>query len=754
MAVGSCLLGYLILQRWGYRLQPTSKEEATKAVELSSQAIDTDDAIVSEDDDWLNFSAMAEGVLKNLEVLDLSKDSLTIGIIAHWGRGKSSFINLLRKQIEKNDGLIIAFNPRGSKSVSAIQEDFFDAFAKELSRHYLGFGLLLARYTKHIGLLNQYEWTRPLGSLLTLLLPGKELEAVNRTLRDLGKRVYVLLDDLDRLSAEEILEVLKLIDRNASFANTVFITAYDKDYVNNVLKKHLDYGLNHSFIDKYISFEYPLPEPNREILKCIMEVLLLSKVHTNDRKLHWKMRRGWDQVADLVLRSLDSVRDLKRYFNLMILRYNEVIDKVESEDYFLLYLICHKDFSVYSVLDSRRILRLDAMSRRYVLAPNFEKELRLISQWDGTKNILERLFPYSWEGGTDKSLRSEFGFGFYFNADVANQNTPYADVKSKVISCNRKSNTYEVIDAMVEELGIVRVRKAFLYHVKSPRRINELNNRAETIKLMAYIAIKYDRLESGVSILREELLKLLSIDGYREYKELGLVLDLAGYQKMLEPMLSMGIDKEPLWMSDLLSEFDYGGDAFNRFVYCDDKIAEVLLKCQSSYYRGWTPSDNSRENALAFLDGWNAVDSIYIDQAYEELFSLIYRYPDGCLWMLIDRSYDRGNIAEMKANLDPQLRFLRKHDVRLDAKRFKLSIIKDRLKRMEEHGFSTSKWLDGMTKSARYIFDYVGSAPGGEPVRVIDILLPGDSKLDSIDYIYRAILEQEKKDSQQAMPEG
>ena len=755
MAVGSCLLGYLILQRWGYRLQPTSKEEATKAVELSSQAIDTDDAIVSEDDDWLNFSAMAEGVLKNLEVLDLSKDSLTIGIIAHWGRGKSSFINLLRKQIEKNDGLIIAFNPRGSKSVSAIQEDFFDAFAKELSRHYLGFGLLLARYTKHIGLLNQYEWTRPLGSLLTLLLPGKELEAVNRTLRDLGKRVYVLLDDLDRLSAEEILEVLKLIDRNASFANTVFITAYDKDYVNNVLKKHLDHGLNHSFIDKYISFEYPLPEPNREILKCIMEVLLLSKVHTNDKKLHWKMRRGWDQVADLVLRSLDSVRDLKRYFNLMILRYNEVIDKVESEDYFLLYLICHKDFSVYSVLDSRRILRLDATSRRYVLVPNFEKELRLISQWDGTKNILERLFPYSWEGGgTNKSLRSEFGFGFYFNADVANENTPYADVKSKIISCNRKSNPYEVIDAMVEELGIVRVRKAFLYHVKSPRRINELNNRAETIKLMAYIAIKYDQLESGVSILREELLKLLSIDGYREYKELGLVQDLAGYQKMLEPMLSMGIDKGPLWMSDLLSEFDYGGDAFDRFVYLDDKIAEVLLKCQSSYYRGWTPSDNSIDIALAFLEGRSAVDSIYIDQAYEELFSLIYRYPDGCLWMLIDRSYDRGNIAEMKANLDPQLRFLRKHDVRLDAKRFKLSIIKDRLKRMEEHGFSTSKWLDGMTESARYIFDYVGSAPGGEPVRVIDILLPGDSKLDSIDYIYRAILEQEKKDSQQAMPEG
>lgn len=421
VAVGSCLLAYFILYRWSYRPQRTREEYAIKVLGLSSQAIGPDDAIENEEDDWLGFFRMITIVRENLQALDLSKGSLSVGVIAPWGRGKSSFINLLKKELKKDGGIIIPFNPRGSKSVSSIPEDFFDVFAKELSRHYLGFSLLLARYTKHLGLLNQYEWTRPLGSLLTLVLPGKEQEAVNRTLRELGKRVYVLLDDLDRLSGEEILEVLKLMDRNASFSNTVFIVAYDKAYVNNVLKKHLDHGLNHSFIDKYISWEIPLPEPDKETLELLMRIEL--QVRETDRYLmaYVEIQKGWKEVGSTVVESLNSVRDLKRYLNLMIPRYNGVFGKVDCRDYFLLYLLCYKDSGIYLALQSRRILQLDAPTQTYVLIPSYEEELKQVSQWKGSKSILERLFaPSPEEEETDPrrlSLRNVSGFNTYFSGN-------------------------------------------------------------------------------------------------------------------------------------------------------------------------------------------------------------------------------------------------------------------------------------------------------------------------------------------------
>ena len=576
MAVVACLLGCLILHRWDSWPQPKSKGEASKETELSSQAIDPDDAIEREEDDWLCFSDMAWAVRMNLKMLDLSKGALTVGVIAPWGRGKSSFINLLRNRLERDGGIIIPFNARGSKSISSIPEDFFDTFAKELSRHYLGFGLLLARYTKHIGLLNQYTWTRPLGSLLTLLLPGKEQEAVNRTLRELGKRVYVLLDDLDRLSGEEILEVLKLMDRNASFSNTVFITAYDKAYVNNVLKKHLDHGLDHSFIDKYISWEIPLPAPNKEMLERLMRIELRMRV---------KDQRGCKEVGSTVVESLDSVRDLKRYLNLMIPRYHGVSSKVDCGDYFLLYLLCYKDLGVYLALHSRRILQLDVPTKTYVLIPRYEEELKQVSQWKGSKSILERLFALSPEeekvDSLCRSLRSEPKFDTYFRGFNFLDSILYGPVLLEIIHSMRKRSLLNDIDDLLKVYEVGRVIEAFLYLVSSPCRRGE--NRAEAIKAMAYMAFTLNLPEGLVKSLKEELEKFFSLDQYERYIEMDVAPDLPSYKFLLEPMLTFVVEENPQWISDIIDKFNLEGDrASERYVYTAEELSKLLSDHQKS----------------------------------------------------------------------------------------------------------------------------------------------------------------------------
>ena len=594
MAVGSCLLGYLILQRWGYRLQPEIKDEAQKGMGLSSLAVDTDSAIVSDKEDWLGFSGMAWILCRNLEMLDLYERSLTVGIIAPWGRGKSSFINLLRANLEQDDRIIVTFNPRGSKSVTSIPEDFFDTFAKELSRHYLGFGLLLARYAKHLGLLNQYEWTRPLGSLLTLLLPGKEQEAVNRTLRELGKRVYVLLDDLDRLSGEEILEVLKLMDRNASFSNTVFITAYDKAYVNNVLKKHLDHGLDHSFIDKYISLEFPLSEPSKEVLERLVGVALCRKSYSSVSSMYRHVQRGWDQIGRRVVESLDSVRDLKRYLNLVIPRYNAVSVQVDCKDYFLLHLLCYKDLGVYLALHSKRMLRLDVATNTYVLIPDYEKELKLVSQWEGSKSILERLFLKSMEEEERdpwcSSLRSVSGFDTYFRGLEGGR--PYGQVLSNIInSVNSRISPmpyarclpplFVDIDGLIRIQDVGYVVDAFLYLVRSPLQSSE--NRAETIKTMAYMAFKGKIPEIEARILREELIEFLSLDRYKLYEKLGVIPDLGAYKYLLEPMLSCVIREKSQWVSNIIQTVDLaGGISSKRCVYTIEELTKLLSAYEKS----------------------------------------------------------------------------------------------------------------------------------------------------------------------------
>ena len=585
IALVSCLLGYLILQRWGYRLQPEIKKEAQRETELSYQTIDSDDAIESEEDDWVGFSELARGVHWNLKALDLSKGALTVGIIAPWGRGKSSFINLLRKRLERDGGIIIPFNPRGSKSISSIPEDFFDTFAKELSRHYLGFGLLLARYTKHLGLLNQYTWTRPLGSLLTLLLPGKEQEAVNRTLRELGKRVYVLLDDLDRLSGEEILEVLKLMDRNASFSNTVFITAYDKAYVNNVLKKHLDHGLTHSFVDKYISWEIPLPAPNKEMLERFVEISLPKKIRGGLSATHEQVQEGWSQARDIMMESLDSVRDLKRYFNLMIPRYKEVSYMLDGGDYFLLYLLCYKDLGVFIALNSKQILRLEDSTNTYMLTPNYKEELKKLSRWEGTKDILKRLFSESLEEErkevSPNSLRSRSGFDVYFRGFEIMEGTPFHSILKRIVLPMSVSSSFESIDSLLEEQGEKAVIDALRYQVRCS--VLGKENRAMTILAMAYLALAKGLQGDDVDTLWADLVEFLSWDRYIRYEQLGVIQDLDAYKQLLEPTLNFVVQKNPERVSLIIRKLSHEESLFvTSCLYSVEELSKLLSKHQKS----------------------------------------------------------------------------------------------------------------------------------------------------------------------------
>ena len=319
---------------------------------LGIYRVENDKPITSEAEDWLGFKDQVTTLFDILQSIELREEpsSLTLGIIAQWGKGKSSFINLLMAKVKERGDIVVFFNPRSSKNVTQIQEDFFDAFAKVLSKYYTSFGFLLGRYTKHLGLLGQYEWTRPLESLLTLLLPEKDEQAINAALYSVGRRVYVVIDDLDRLTGEEIIEVLKLIDRNASFNNVVFVMAYDKEYVNNVLREHLDHGLDHSFIDKYVTWEVTLPEIDSDVLKEKMKSYLENHLFGLPQEVKERALEGWGYVDSIITENLASVRHLKRYVNLTLPRYREVYDKVNPADFFLLSLLQYRYLSIYNNL--------------------------------------------------------------------------------------------------------------------------------------------------------------------------------------------------------------------------------------------------------------------------------------------------------------------------------------------------------------------------------------------------------------------
>ena len=279
------------------------------------------------------------------------------------------------------------------------------------------------------------------------------------------------------------------------------------------------------------------------------------------------------------------MRDLKRYLNLVIPRYREVFLKVDSRDYFLLYLLCYKDFGIYSALHSRRILQLDISTQTYVLIPSYKEELKQVSQWKGSKSILERLFALSSEEEETVprglSLRNVSGFDTYFRGFNFLESSLYRQVLSGITLSMRKGTLLKDIDDLIEEEWGGLVVGAFRYLVGFPCRRGE--NRAATIKVMAYMAFTWNLPEWEAENLKKELFKFFSLDQYKMYIKMDVVPDLPSYKSLLEPMLTFVIKENPQWISSIIQDLSQAGSVFpGGCIYSVEELSKLLSDHQKS----------------------------------------------------------------------------------------------------------------------------------------------------------------------------
>ena len=163
--------------------------------------------------------------------------ALSIGINARWGDGKSSFINLMEEKFLQNKDLfiVIRFNPRYSTN-DKIQSAFFEELYSELSKYDSRFKSSFNDYLRVIDVMTDNKYLSAFFQSSTLFNRVNEKSRINGAIRRLKKRVIVIIEDLDRLTGDEIVEVFKLIDGNAAFDNLIFISAYDKGRINSLLE--------------------------------------------------------------------------------------------------------------------------------------------------------------------------------------------------------------------------------------------------------------------------------------------------------------------------------------------------------------------------------------------------------------------------------------------------------------------------------------------------------------------------------------
>jgi len=328
------LISFVILLSREVRklLEITSNKATLKAPFIA------DDPIEAEDDDKLEYAKRAKEIIAYLERSHFKK-SFTIGIVGPWGNGKSSLIELIEKKLRERPvehTLHMKFLPFLNHSESEIISEFFNQlsasinpYSGRLSNQIIGYSdkLLKLYKTRNIKEFLSMKGVSDMGATTY-----DTYQRINDTLKDLNKRFIVFIDDLDRLSNKEVLQVLKLVRNTANFTNFIFIIALDKDYVLESLVINNDIS-DHAFVDKFFQLEVYLPEIEKNKLKNDFIDFLKTSGLQNKETFIPEAERAIYRKDNLFDEYVSNHRGVKRLVNQLVFDHNSLPDQLDTNDF-------------------------------------------------------------------------------------------------------------------------------------------------------------------------------------------------------------------------------------------------------------------------------------------------------------------------------------------------------------------------------------------------------------------------------------
>jgi KAP family P-loop domain. len=370
--------------------------------------------------------------------IDITKteSSFGIAIVGAWGTGKTDFLIRLKNHLRNDRNVIIDFNPWRVNKQDAIVEEFFYTMSTHLNQFNDSLGRRLNEYSKRILQTTEQVYYKLADVILNDLAKDKNLqdqyEELNAIIKQTGKRFIVILDDIDRLSGREVMEVLRLIRNGANFANTFFIVAADHDYLINVLANTKDFTNEEQYLKKVFQLVISLPAYKKiELVNEAKRVLVTDDLSELDRdKINSAFYRVsylkdkrvthdyYEDTADnLFEKMIDNPRDLKRFCNSFKIAYSLLKDETDIHDLFVLELIRNRNIDAYNLIKQKAILNYNnALINEFI----FDK-----ATWDRKtenrlhdKNIIESAIEYLLHDESYKNARKfrlSANFYIYFS---------------------------------------------------------------------------------------------------------------------------------------------------------------------------------------------------------------------------------------------------------------------------------------------------------------------------------------------------
>lgn len=288
--------------------------------------------------DLLNRESLAKYISSEIENTNSPESSFAIGISSEWGFGKTSFFDLIERYLNCETNIIIKVNPWINHDSRNIVKDFFFVLSSSLSKYSSNISPTIKKYVEILVGIGGNDLNKILNPLVKIYSSNdnvlSEFEQINSSIKNLNKKLVVFIDDLDRLYKEEIIQVVKLIRNSANFGNTIFVVAYDRNYIVNAIKGINSYNPEF-FLEKIFQIEIRLPNFEEQIIqKQIFELLSPRILETDNKELLNILLKKNVSFNTSVFNSgtLTTLRDATRFSNSFLIAYSYLKGEIVLAD--------------------------------------------------------------------------------------------------------------------------------------------------------------------------------------------------------------------------------------------------------------------------------------------------------------------------------------------------------------------------------------------------------------------------------------
>jgi predicted KAP-like P-loop ATPase len=321
--------------------------------------LSADNPLTDPESDRLGYAPFAKNLADSICKMS-PPDGFVMAVYAPWGSGKSTLLNFivhyLEQESEEIKPLIFRFNPWWFSGQEELTRYFFDEFDRFLSSNiswYRKTWLFVKRIWKCIrkfltnvfkALVQAQSPSAPRAQYEFLANFFEINDSNAKTIYDLKKaikkelnnhktlnKIVVFIDDIDRLTAEEIRQLFQLIKVVLDLPKITYFLAFDKDVVIKALETSQEIS-GEDYLEKIVQVPFELPLPDRDSLFDMLDQTLQNILDETPPELF--DRDYWKQFQDNILKNfIAKPRDIYRLTNALRVTYPIVKGEVNAVDF-------------------------------------------------------------------------------------------------------------------------------------------------------------------------------------------------------------------------------------------------------------------------------------------------------------------------------------------------------------------------------------------------------------------------------------